>query len=84
MRMHRVWKPLDVGGLRLYRVTQSIPNHPDWKREFVVAAKTPTHARELIEAAHKDAMYHEEPYYDGHALNIYMPADWWENGAPTG
>lgn len=79
----RAWKPLNLPcGLRLYRVTQSFPNHPEWKREFVVVAQSPTHARKLVEEAHKGGQYSEEPFYDGSGLNVYQPAEWWEEGMP--
>lgn len=76
--MKRVWKPLDVNGMRLYRVKQGFVNHPEWDREFIVAGNSPTHAAELIKQVYKDAEFMAEPYYQGYALNVYQPAEWRE------
>lgn len=46
----RVWKPLDVGGLRLYRVHEWTQ---DWERWHVVASRTPMNAAEIVEKVHK-------------------------------
>jgi hypothetical protein len=85
MASKRVWKPLSVGGLRLYKVEQNFPGRRDWNRTFIVAATSPSHARALIEKVYEDATFQEglSPLYYGRAINIYMPADWWENGVPS-
>lgn len=76
------WKPLDVGGLRLYKVTMKFHSHPEWNETSIVAAESPTHAREIIKKLYAGSKWGEAPYFDGTALNIYMPAEWWENGVP--
>jgi hypothetical protein len=82
VRHRRVWKPLDVGGLRLYEVRVYFANHPQWNERHVVAAKSPMHAADIYKRIHSDAVWIEEPYIKGFALNINMPADWWDKGAP--
>jgi hypothetical protein len=80
--MNRVWKPLDVGGLRLYEVRVIFINHPQWNQSHIVAACSPTNAALIYERCVAGAIWEEEPHFSGHALNISMPADWWEKGAP--
>lgn len=82
--MKRDWKPLDVGGMRLYRVQVSFPGKPQWNSSHVVAADSPSQAAKLYEQCLKGAAWEVEPIITGHALNILMPADWWERGAPDG
>jgi hypothetical protein len=82
--MKRVWKPLDVGGLRLYEVRVMFINHPQWNERHIVAGYSPTNAAERYKECVKGAIWEEEPHFSGHPLNILMPADWWESGAPDG
>lgn len=73
------WKPLDHEGLRLYEVHMRFHAHPEWNKVFVVAAKSPSHAQRLIEAAYKDSQWvAETPVFTGSALRIYQPVDWGE------
>lgn len=79
----RVWKPIDLGGLRLYRVTVSFrigSHYTRQNRAYTVAAKTPTDAarrvRECYEGREGDAHFH------GEALNVLQPASWWDAGPP--
>jgi hypothetical protein len=78
----RVWKPLDVGGLRLYQVIIMFHNNPKLNQKLIVAAKKPSHAEQLIRDMHKETMWIEEPVIFGKALNVYMPESWWEDGIP--
>ncbi len=78
----RVWKPLDVGGLRLYEVGMYFNQHPEWNKKMIVAAKKPTHASFIVEEIYKDTEFIEKPYFIGTALNILIPASWWEEGTP--
>ena len=78
----REWKPLDVGGLRLYEVRVYFTNHPQWNEHHVIAAKSPTHAAEIYERIHKDTHWIEKPYIKGYALNVLQPSDWWDEGVP--
>ncbi len=76
----RVWKPLDVNYLRLYRVTMHFSQNPEWDQEMVVAARSPRDASKIIEAIYEKAQWADgEPEFEGRALNIYQP-DYW-NGA---
>lgn len=87
--MNRKWKPIDVGGLRLYQV------YLDWKykgeqhshrESYIVAATAPRHAAKLIEDIYKESYEGNECiaywYVTGHALNVLQPADWWDKGVP--
>jgi hypothetical protein len=78
----RVWKPLNVAvGYRLYRVRiHYCRQGGDVDREVVVAAGSPSEAARLMEPLYGD----DTTIITGHALNVYQPADWWENGIPTG
>lgn len=85
----RVWKPLDVGGLRLYDVIL----HCQWtgetgtrRKHYPVLARSPSHAAKLVEGIYRETYDNNQNiscwYVTGHALNILMPAEWWEMGAP--
>src|SRR3990167_3459242 len=74
----RVWKPLDVGGHRLYEVKMMFPECPQNNVSFVVVADSPTQARKMIEEIDRDGIHSSEPFYLGMPLNILMPADWWK------
>lgn len=76
--MERVWKPLNVNGMRLYRVKLNFPNFPECNVCHIVAAKSPDGAARLIEQITKAGDWIEEPIITGHHLNIYQPASWWE------
>ena len=82
--MKRVWKPIGVGGMRLYRVkvvwTPS-GTKDGHKEDYIVAANAPRHAAQLIEEMYKEAAY-PPTIVTGEALNVYQPADWWESGIP--
>ena len=78
----RVWKPLDVGGHRLYEVKMMFPECPQNNVSFVVVADSPTQARKMIEEIDRDSIHSSEPFYLGMPLNILMPADWLKRGVP--
>jgi anti-sigma factor RsiW len=77
----RVWKPLDVGGFRLYEVTaRYVPRPQEEKQAFIVPAKSPSDAARLIREMYERAG--QGGYWDvfGKALNVYVPETWWTNG----
>lgn len=80
----RCWKPLGVGGLRLYKVSAYYPPTRErvksFTNEYIVAAKSPTHAANLVSECYKDC--EPKPIIDGHALTVLQPKEWWENGVP--
>lgn len=80
--MKRTWKPLDVGGLRLYEVIASRPRTDQPGRfvtkHFIVAGDSPSHAAELV----KKCGYDGEWSILGRALNVLIPEAWWNEGAP--
>lgn len=85
--MKRVWKPLDVGGLRLYEVYQYF-NYRDGTMQFktfVVLANSPSEASSFIEKIYKDSQWLDSIRsvdYKGFPLNILMPESWWIDGIP--
>lgn len=88
----RVWKPLDVGGLRLYMVVvdvyQAIPGdasrYPKQRYELVVAAKSPRDAASLVEPLYPESTRRADEQWiiRGQAMTVYQPADWWTDGIP--
>lgn len=81
--MKRVWKPLSVGGLRLYQVEMKFRLHPEWNKTLIVAARKPLHAKQLVEDIHQNTEWMEEPpHFFASALNIYQPKSWWDDGIP--
>ena len=76
--MKRVWKPLDINGLRLYRVDIRFHNHSSWNMVNIVAAKSPSQARKLIEDIYQDSEWIEQPIITSKPLNVLQPASWWE------
>jgi hypothetical protein len=75
--MKRVWKPLDVGGLRLYGVDLRFTGHPEWDMAKVAAAQSPRHALELVMKAYIGQHWIVEPTYYAHALDVLQPESWW-------
>jgi hypothetical protein len=89
--MKRVWKPLDVGGQRLYEVylyRQIKGKQGQHVKTYVVAADSPSNAAKLIEERHEESLNNNpeisEWYVQGFALNILQPEEWWESGPPDG
>ena len=80
--MRRTWKPLDVGGYRLYEVIEAFAGHDEWNHKYIVVADSPSQAAELVKKQCEGANYKVDPYYYGKALQILQPADWHENGTP--
>jgi hypothetical protein len=76
--MKRVWKPLDIGGLRLYKVVVH-----NTGKQYVVASQSTATARRLIEKIYKDYIKEIfEPDISAESLKIYMPESWWVDGVP--
>lgn len=78
--LKRVWKPLDVGGLRLYEVLATYPSARQPTR-YVVAASAPRDAVRYVDRCF--AGVEPQPATAGFALNVLQPAEWWENGVPS-
>jgi len=77
------WHPIDVGGLRLYRVDVTWPagwnqRHPT--AVFVVAGRTPADAASRFQSVYRDGPV---PEARGSALNVMQPASWWRDGIPA-
>jgi hypothetical protein len=67
-----------MAGLRLYRVLECFPGHPQWDRNYVVAAGSPGDAARLIEELNAGKGFREQPIVKGFPLRVYMPAGWWD------
>ncbi len=80
--MKRTWKPIDIGGLRLYEVRISFFNHPQWNERRIIAARSPTDAAEIYKRLTAEAIYQEEPHIKGFAVNVCQPEDWWDESVP--
>ena len=76
---NRVWKPLEVGGLRLYQVS-AYKDCGILFAVYIVADKSGSEAARYVE----DVCLKGVPYSFaiGQSLDVLMPADWWENGTP--
>jgi len=87
--MNRIWKPLDVGGKRLYKVTlqyytkdkglRVYGNHED---PLLVFADSPRDAAAVVGKIYNshESRIRVECY--GHAVNVLMPESWWIEGIP--
>lgn len=84
--MKRIWKPLDVRGMRLFRVMRTIR----WKGRkfeydtFLVMSQSPSAAANLLQGTYPKEDWDPsiiDISYIGHAVNIYMPEAWWMKGA---
>lgn len=73
---NRAFKPLDINGLRLYRVEIKFFNNPKWNSTHLVIAKSPTEAARLIKEAYSDAEFIEEPFIKGYGVDVYQPIKW--------
>lgn len=89
-KMKRVWKPLDIGGLRLYKVKRTYIWKPDGKNHTevsIVAATSPGSAAGIIQRlfaeSDKNNEYTQAVTYRGFALDVFIPQSWWENGIPN-
>lgn len=78
--MKRVWKPLDVKGLRLYKVKMEFARHPEWNRSMIVAAQSPGQAARMIKRTHEGIQWldNDIPTFQGYALTVYQPREWIE------
>lgn len=80
MALKRVWKPLDVDGLRLYKVEGSFYGIDHMRTElvtYVIAATSPTIAREIAQACY--AGCRPQPSFVAKPLHVSQPVDWWES-----
>ncbi len=88
--MKRVWKPLDVGGKRLYAVKLEHFNKETGQRAYgnlepplLVLADSPRGAAKLV---HDIYNYPETPIRTechGKAVKVFMPESWWNDGVPS-
>lgn len=84
MKTKRVWKPLDVGGKRLYTVsTRWIILGIEYQLEdCFVLANSPSSAAELIHNIHRGTRSDGVLNCIGHPLDVLMPKSWWDEGIP--
>jgi hypothetical protein len=85
----RVYKPLDFGQLRLYKVIisyQRVGEQRMRRDHHIVAATAPRYAAQFIEEAYKEAFdnkdYYSQWYVSGYPLDVWQPQEWKENGIP--
>lgn len=81
----RVWKPLDLAGLRLYRVRLSHQTACYTKTKyFIVAGYSPQHAAVLVKQIYGPEFSKRTDlvYWDaiGEPVKVLQPRDWVENG----
>lgn len=86
--MKRVWKPVGLMGLRLYKVFTAWPNpvgsgHPQRIEQSVVAANAPMEAAEIVRKQYEEMPLESRPSCRGEALNVCQPAEWWEGITPS-
>ena len=87
--MKRVWKPLDVGGYRLYKVTvkyytrEGRDLHQAY--DYLVIASRPKHAASLLQHISDDADDGGPIRVEckGEAVQVLMPKSWREHGIPS-
>lgn len=78
--MKRVLKPLDINGLRLYRVRVSFEGHPEHGYAIIVASTSPSSARKIVERMDKGISWGDTPpTYTGLPLNVLQPDSWQED-----
>lgn len=69
-----VWNPLDIYGMRLYKISVSFPNNAKMNALHIVAAKDPDHAMNLIILAYKECTnLDEDPIIMVSPLLVYQP-----------
>ena len=87
--MKRIWKPLDVGGKRLYAVRLEYFAKDTGYRVFgnvesplLVMANSPRAAARLVHKIYNlaDSPIRTECY--GKATTVLMPESWWQDGIP--
>jgi hypothetical protein len=86
----RVWKPLDFGHLRLYKVllSWSTNDHREYQEQFIVAADSPNQspqsAANLIKKIYAETYENNSQiaHWDvkGYPLQVLQPLEWTENG----
>lgn len=84
-----VWKPLDMGGFRLYKVIlhRYLKGQQRAKRDhYTVAASSPSQAAKIIEQRLKVSLDANPAishwHVTGHALDVLQPRHWYEEGVP--
>lgn len=83
--MSTAWKPIGVGGFRLYKVVVFFPETELIKasRKHVIAVgRTPTDAATRVLETYRSMPNFADIYAKGFALNILQPASWWGEGVP--
>lgn len=86
--MERVWKPLDVGYKRLYKVR--VKFYADGKylhqdpEPSLVLANSPRAAARLVHRIYDQSDLPEGVRVDcfGEAVKVLMPKSWWDDGVP--
>lgn len=76
------WHPIDLGGLRLYRVDVTWPvewKQRDPKSSYIVAGRSPMDAAARFQSTYRDGVV---PVAHGSALHVLQPASWWNDGIP--
>lgn len=80
--MKRCWKPLDVLGMRFYRVFVHWPNPVGYGRgttqQVIVAASSPSDAARIMSAHYANLSIERRPRCNGEALNVCQPVEWVE------
>jgi hypothetical protein len=82
----RVWKPLDVGGKRLYEVVEIWPRADgrEHRNRSLVVATSPSAAVEAFARhVYRDIPEQDRPIVFANAINVLMPKSWWEDGVPV-
>jgi len=87
--MKRVWKPLDVGGKRLYAVTlqyftqEGKRAYGNYEPPQLVLGNSPRHAASLMYRIYSQPDNPIRVECFGKAVNVLMPESWWEEGIPS-
>lgn len=74
--MKTLWKPLDVMGLRLYKVRSFFPTLNE-RRSSVVAAGSPSEAAKIVRDQYAEMPPEARPECRGEAMSVCQPAEWW-------
>lgn len=83
------WKPIDLGGFRLYKVILHYylkGEHRGRQNHFTVVASSPSQAAGIIERIYKTEYNNcsniSHWHVTGHALDVLQPAHFSERGIP--
>jgi hypothetical protein len=83
--MSTAWKPIDVGGFRLYKVVVFFPATDliaASRKHVISAGRTPTDAAQHVLETYKDMPNFEDIHAKGYPLNVLQPASWWDDEVP--